>query len=74
MPISPAILAISLKESNERCLSSDPKKLCDRINFLLQENQAGNNCDLFNEEIVTIVDKLSENICISTEQQKFFSY
>ena len=51
-------------------LSSDPNELCDRLKLLLQEKHAGNNCDIINDEIVTIVDNLLEYKCISTKQHK----
>ena len=54
----PAIMASGF--SKKRILSSDPNELCDRIKFLLQEKQAGNNSEIINEEIVAIVDKLLE--------------
>ena len=40
-------------------LSSDPNELCDRLKILVQEKQAGNNFEKFNEEIVAMVDKIS---------------
>ena len=46
-------------------LPSDPNELCDRLKFLLQEKQAGNNSELINVKIVAIVDKLLEYKCIS---------
>ena len=51
-------------------LSSDPNELCDRIKLLLQEKQAGNNSDIFNDEIVAIIDKLLEYKCITKKQHK----
>ena len=51
-------------------LSSDPDELCNRIKFLLQEKQAGNNSDKINNEIVAIVEKLLEYKCISKKQHK----
>ena len=51
-------------------LSSNPNELCDRLRLLLQEEQAGNNSDLINDEIVAIVDKLLEYKCISKKQHK----
>ena len=51
-------------------LSSDPDELCDRINLILGEKQARNNFDIFNQEIVVIVDNLLENKCISKKQHK----
>ena len=46
-------------------LSSDPNELCDRLKLLLQEKHAGNNSDIINDEIVSIIDKLLEYKCIS---------
>ena len=51
-------------------LSSDSDELCDRLNFLLQERQAGNTSDIFNHEMVAIVDKLLEYKCISKKQHE----
>ena len=51
-------------------LPSDPDELCDRLKLLLQEKHAGNNSDLINDEIVAIVDKLSEYKCITKKQHK----
>ena len=51
-------------------LSSNPDELCDRINIFLQEKQAENNSDIFNQEIVAIIDKLLEYKCISKKQHK----
>ena len=56
--------------SKTRFLSTDPDELCDRLNLLLQEKQAGSNSDIINAEIVAIVDKLSEYKCISKKQHK----
>ena len=49
-------------------LSSDPDELCDRLKLLLQEKHAGNNSDIINDEIVAIIDKLSEYKCITKKQ------
>ena len=65
---SPAIMASGV--SNTIFLSSDPDELCERLNLLLQEKQAGNNSDIVNQEIVAIVDKLIEYKCISKKQHK----
>ena len=65
---SPAIMASGV--SNIIILSSDPNELCDRLRLLLQEKHAGNNSDLINNEIITIVDKLLEYKCISKKQHK----
>ena len=67
---SPAIMASG--SSNILILSSDPNELCNRLKLLLQEKQAGNNSDLYNEEIVAILDKLSEYKCITKKQHKQF--
>ena len=54
--------------SNTIFFSSDPDELCDSIKLLLQEKHAGNNSDIFNNEIVAIVDKILEYKCISKKQ------
>ena len=36
--------------------SENPDELCNRLELLLQEKQAGNNSDISNQEIVAIVD------------------
>ena len=53
-------------------LSNDPDELCDRLNLLLQEKQAGNNSDIINEETVARFDKLLEHKCVSKKQHKKF--
>ena len=58
---SPAILASGLSTI---FLPSNPDELCDRLKFLQQAKQAGNNSVILNEEIVAIVDKLLEYRCI----------
>ena len=40
--------------------SSGPEELCNGLNLLLQEKQAGNNFDIIKNEIVAIVDNLLE--------------
>ena len=64
----PAIMASVI--SRTIILSSDPNELCDRLKLLLQEKHGGNNYNLIDEEIVAIVDKLSEYKCISKKQHK----
>ena len=59
----PAIMASGF--SKTIILSSDPNELCDRLKLLLQEQHAGNNSNIINEEIVAIVDKLLEYKCIT---------
>ena len=56
--------------SNTMFLSSDPKKLCNRLKSILQIKRAGNNFDKSNEEIIVILDKIIEYKCISMEQHK----
>ena len=51
--------------SNTLFLSSDPDELCNRLKFLLQEKNAGNNYNIINDKIVAIVDKLLEYKCLS---------
>ena len=65
---SPAIMASGI--SKTIFLSSDPDELCERLKLLLQEKHGGNNSNLIDEEIVTIVDKLLEYKCISKKQHK----
>ena len=65
---SPAIIASGV--SKTIFLSSDPDELCNRLKLLLQEKHAGNNSNIINDEIVTIVDKLLEYKCISKKQHK----
>ena len=65
---SPAIMASGVPKTI--FLSSDPNELCDRLKLLLQEKHAGNNSNIFNEEIIAIVDKLFEYKCISKKQHK----
>ena len=51
-------------------LSENADELCNRLKLLLQEEHAGNNSDIINEEIVAIVDKLLEYKCITKKQHK----
>ena len=44
--------------SKTNFLSFDPHELCEKLNFLLQEKQVGNNSDKINEEIVVLSDNL----------------
>ena len=64
----PAIVASGI--SNTIFLSSNPDELCDRMKLLLKGKHAGNSSDLFNREIVAIVDKLLEYKCLSKNQHK----
>ena len=65
---SPAIMASGI--SKTIIVSSDPNEHCHRLKLLLQEKHAGNNSDINNDEIVSIVDKLLEYKCISKKQHK----
>ena len=65
---SPAIMASGV--SKTIFLSSDPNEFCDRLKLLLQEKHAGNNSDVINEEMVAIIDKLSEYKCISKKHHE----
>ena len=56
--------------SNTIFLTSVPFKLCDRLNFLQQEKQSANNCDIINDEIVALFDKLLEYRCLSSKHHK----
>ena len=69
---SPAILASGI--SKTIFLSSDSNELCDRSKLLFQDKHAGNNSDLINQEIFSIVDKLLLYKCISEKQHKQFFY
>ena len=46
----------------------------NRLKLLIQERQTVNNSDIINEEIITIVDKLSEYKCISTKKHKILLF
>ena len=53
---SPDLMVSASGVSKTIFLSSDPDELCDRLKLLLQEKKAGNNSDIFNQEIVAIVE------------------
>ena len=67
---SPGLIVSASGVSNTIILSSDPDELCNRLKLLLQEKHAGKNCDIINQEIVAVVDKLLEYKCISKKQHK----
>ena len=52
-------------------LPENPNELCDWLESLLQEKQAGYNSNIINAESVALVDKLLDHKCISTKQYKF---
>ena len=64
---SPAKMASGV---TTKFLSENPDELCSRLKLILQERHGGNNSDIINNEIVAIVDKLSEDKCISKKQHK----
>ena len=66
---SPDIMAVGISTI---FVPENPKDLSDRINISLQEEQAGNNSDVINEDMVAILDKLLEYKCISKKQHKIF--
>ena len=61
---SPGLMVSASGVSKTIILTSDPNELCDRLRLLLQEKHAGNISDIINDEIVAIVDKILEYICI----------
>ena len=65
---SPAIMAFRISTI---FLSTDPHWLCDRLKLLLQQKQAGNNCKIFNGEIVALTQNILEYKCISIKQHRF---
>ena len=67
---SPGLMISASGISKTIFLSSDPDELCNRLKVLLQEQQAGNNSDIINDEIVAIVDKLLGHKGISKKQHK----
>ena len=67
---SPGLMFSASGVSKTILLSSDPDELRNNLKLLLQEKHAGNNSDIINEEIVTVVDKLLEYKCISKKQHK----
>ena len=65
---SPGLMVSASGVSKTIFLSENPNELCDRLELLLQERQAGNNSDIINDEIIAIIDKLLEYKCISKKQ------
>ena len=65
---SPGLIVSASGITKTFFLSSDPDELCNRLKLLLQEKHAGNNSDIINNEVVTIVDKLLEYKCITKKQ------
>ena len=67
---SPGLKVSASGVSKTLFLSSDPDELCKKLTLLLQEKNVGNNCKIFNEELIAIVDNLLENKCMSKKQHK----
>ena len=67
LPKSPAIMVSGV---TTLFLSEIPDEVCDRLNLLLQQKQAGNNSNIINREIVAIVDMLLEYKCFSRKEDK----
>ena len=67
---SPGLTISASGISNTIFLPSDPHELCDRLNLLLQEIQAGKISDKTNEESIARVDNLIEYNFISKKQHK----
>ena len=65
---SPAIMASGV--SNTTILPPDLDEICETLTLLPQENHGGNNSKIFNEEILSIVDKLLDYKCLSEKQHK----
>ena len=77
--ISPAIMVFGLSSSRRKksflktktiFLSSTSNELCNRLRLFLREKQVGNNSEVIDEEIVAILDNLSEYKCICKKQHR----
>ena len=66
LPNSPAIMISGISIN---FLLSNPNELSNRLKLLLQEKQAGDISEIFNNEIIVIVGKLLENKCISNKNK-----
>ena len=67
---SPGLMVSASGVSKTIFLSSDPDEICDRLQLLLQEKQAGNKSDIINDEVVAIIDVLLKYKCITKKQHK----
>ena len=65
---SPGLVVSASGFSKTIFLTSDPDEICRRLKLLRQEKRARNNFDIFNQEIIAIVDKLLKDKCISKKQ------
>ena len=70
LPNSPGLMVSASGVSMTIFLSSDLDELCNRLKYLLKEKHAGNNSNIFNDEIVAIADKLLEYKCLPKNQRK----
>ena len=62
---------LKANETKTKFLSSNPKELCNRLEFSVQKKRAGNCSDIFIEEIVPLTDKLLKCRCIFTRHHSF---
>ena len=62
LPNSPGLIVSASGVSITYFLSSDSNELCDRLKLLLQEKHAGNNSNIFNDEIVAIIIRIQMHI------------
>ena len=53
-----------------KIFSPDPNEVCDSINFLVQEKEAGIFSNIINEKILATTDTLLEFKCISLDQHE----
>ena len=67
---TPGLMVSASGVSKTIFLSFDPNELCDKLKLLLREEQAGNNSEIINHEIIAIIDKVLEYKCITKKQHK----
>ena len=58
------------KIQKKSCLLENPETFCNRICLKTQEEQSGNNTNMFQAEIVAITDKLLEYKCTTSTKHK----
>ena len=66
---SPGLMISASGISNTIFLSSNANEICRGLKLLVKK-QAGNESNIFNQEMVAINDKLLENKCITPTQHK----
>ena len=54
-------------------LAENPEEFCNRLRIIVPEKQRGNDTNIFDYEIVAIIDKLFEYKCVTKTPQKCFS-